>query len=369
MTFVGQIRMPLKFLIAFALLDFSSKVYGRPASSSGVLSPASEWKIDNLKSIVAFGDSYTDEQRLSYFINHNGTAPPVGWVQPVTYPTADGGYVWARYVSWYTRANLYNYAVSGAVCSNAITPRHFDAINTTFPSVLEYEVPAFLVDKVYIEPNSRKPFLDLPAAETVYALWIGTNDLGNNAFITNSQIKGKTLDDYVGCVFEVLNKLYVAGGRNFILLNNTPLDLAPQYATIANGGVTKSRFWQDKPADIDGISRKMSYQVQVANTAMRSRMEALGRQYSEGKFALFDTHELFENVYKNPRNYLNGTEKPNVSSWINQCDGQGNNCTPKPSPDSYLWYDELHPSEQADRVVAREFVKVVNGSSSYAIYY
>jgi hypothetical protein len=28
---------------------------------------------------VTFGDSYTDENRLGYFINNNGSAPPVGW--------------------------------------------------------------------------------------------------------------------------------------------------------------------------------------------------------------------------------------------------------------------------------------------------
>jgi len=30
------------------------------------------------KTLVTFGDSYTDENRLGYFINNNGSAPPVG---------------------------------------------------------------------------------------------------------------------------------------------------------------------------------------------------------------------------------------------------------------------------------------------------
>jgi hypothetical protein len=47
------------------------------------LPSARGWNIKNLKSVVTFGDSYTDEQRLSYFADHNGTAPPPGWVQPV----------------------------------------------------------------------------------------------------------------------------------------------------------------------------------------------------------------------------------------------------------------------------------------------
>jgi hypothetical protein len=74
-------------------------------------------------------------------------------------------------------------------------------------------------------------------------------------------------------------------------------------------------------------------------------------------------------MYKSPSNYFNGTAPLSVKSWVNQCGvEQGSPCTQKPSPDSYLWFDELHPSEQAERVVAREFVKVVGGQSEYATY-
>jgi hypothetical protein len=37
-----------------------------------------QWKDGRFKTIVTFGDSYTDENRLGYFINNNGSAPPVG---------------------------------------------------------------------------------------------------------------------------------------------------------------------------------------------------------------------------------------------------------------------------------------------------
>jgi hypothetical protein len=45
--------------------------------------PAQGWKAAKFKTLVTFGDSYTDENRLGYFIQSNGTAPPVGWDQPV----------------------------------------------------------------------------------------------------------------------------------------------------------------------------------------------------------------------------------------------------------------------------------------------
>lgn len=41
------------------------------------------WKEGKFQALVTFGDSFTDENRLGYFINNNGSAPPVGWQQPV----------------------------------------------------------------------------------------------------------------------------------------------------------------------------------------------------------------------------------------------------------------------------------------------
>lgn len=41
----------------------------------------SAWKLNGMQSLVTFGDSYTDESRLVYFIEHQ-EAPPVGWRAP-----------------------------------------------------------------------------------------------------------------------------------------------------------------------------------------------------------------------------------------------------------------------------------------------
>lgn len=43
----------------------------------------SSWNLKQFTSLVVFGDSYSDDSRLAYFIENNGTAPPVGWVNPV----------------------------------------------------------------------------------------------------------------------------------------------------------------------------------------------------------------------------------------------------------------------------------------------
>lgn len=119
----------------------ASSACASASASSATAAPtptgAAAWSVSQFANLVAFGDSYTDESRLGYFINHKGAAPPVGYLGPESLSASDGGRIWARYVVQYTNEliSLYNYAVSGAVCSNNLTPRWFSAINADFPDL------------------------------------------------------------------------------------------------------------------------------------------------------------------------------------------------------------------------------------------
>ncbi|OCL10458.1 carbohydrate esterase family 16 protein [Glonium stellatum] len=334
--------------------------------------PRSSWNLRKFKSLVAFGDSYTDESRLGYFGSHNGSAPPVGWVDPMSFSTASGGIVWSRYVALYTSANLYNYAVSGAVCSNKITPRTWSTISAPFPDIAGYELPAFLADAAYQVPGTHQPFLDVPSSETVYSMWIGTNDLGNYALLTDSQKRGTTIVDYVSCVYSMLDGLYHAGARYFVLMNIAPLQLAPLYATPENGGVGANHYWTDKGSNLTEISYRMWESVATVNNIYKYQTPyeiLIARRYPGAHFALFDLNGLITDIWNHPAGYLNGTAPLNVTGYENHCSITGSNCTRTNSPDSFLWYDELHPSEQTDRVIAKNFVDVVRGESKWATYW
>lgn len=89
-------------------------------------------------------------------------------------------------------------------------------------------------------------------------MWIGTNDLGVDAFITNSQVPGKVLSDYMDCVYSALDQLYAAGARYFVLLNLAPLELSPLYGNASVGGVVASHYWVDKPANRTDIGERMN---------------------------------------------------------------------------------------------------------------
>ncbi|KAJ9307570.1 CAZyme family CE16 [Paecilomyces variotii] len=333
--------------------------------------PSTAWNLKSFKSLVAFGDSYTDESRLDYFASHNGSAPPVGWVDPINNDTASGGYIWPRFVADYAGVNLYDYAVAGAVCSNLITPRTFSTIKAPFPSVLEYEVPAYIADSKYVTQPGQK-FLDIPAQETVYSMWIGTNDLGVDAFLTDSQVANKTISDYLECVYSAFDLIYANGARYFVLMNLAPLQLTPLYATPEKEGVRDNQYWPDKPDNRTEISYRMWEQVILVNEVYKYRTPfelLVARRYPGAHFAVMDMYGLISDIYNNPTAYLNGSAPANVTGYINHCNINGTDCTRMPSPDSYLWFDELHPSQRTDQIIAENFIEVVRGKSKWATYW
>ncbi|GAB7339922.1 hypothetical protein MBLNU457_6445t1 [Dothideomycetes sp. NU457] len=330
------------------------------------------WNLSSFTSLVAFGDSYTDDSRLGYFISHNGSAPPVGYANPVNYNAADGGRTWVEYVKQYTGANLYNYAVSGAVCSNDITPRFFSAINADFPAIQQYEIPAYIADRAYTTANGTK-FVNAPADSTVYSIWIGTNDLGIDAFITDSQVPGTTLVTYMDCVFAQVQSLYNLGARFFVLQNVAPLQLAPLYGLPGQGGVGDNQYWPNKSQDnLTAISDRMLEQVVTVNAIYEYRtpyMVKIMNSFPGASFAVMDMYSLFTDIHDYPSRYLNGSLPYNVTGYINHCSVNGTNCVRQSNPDSYMWFDELHPSEQTERIVARTFLDVINGISPFATYW
>ncbi|KAL2817117.1 hypothetical protein BJX63DRAFT_419693 [Aspergillus granulosus] len=336
---------------------------------AAIAAPSPRWGPKQWKGLVTFGNSYTDEARLQYFAEHNGEAPPVGWEQPVSNHSYSGGYTWGYFASQHKELKRYNYAVSGAVCSNNITPRTYGPINAPFPSVLEYEIPAYIEDSKYITPNGTK-FMDIQQNETVYAIWIGTNDLGNNAFLTDSQVAGTTIPYYIECVYQALDKVYANGGRYFVIMNIAPLQLSPQYATPEHGGLAVTLGYPDKGANITEISYRMWETVVTVNDVFKYKtpFEALvAHRYQGAQLAVMDLYGLISDIYYNPIEYLDAPA--NVTGYVRHCGMEGGGCTLQANPASYLWYDELHPSERADEVIGKEFVKVVEGTSRWATYW
>lgn len=67
--------------------------------------------------------------------------------------------------------------------------------------------------------ETKNGTLELKPEETMYTIWIGTNDLGANALLTGSDASTTSIVEVRQCAVDVLNMLYESGARNFIMQN------------------------------------------------------------------------------------------------------------------------------------------------------
>ncbi|KAI0729700.1 GDSL lipase/esterase [Fomitopsis betulina] len=285
-----------------------------------------------IKTIVTFGDSYTDRY------GHAG----------------DNGTAWPVYVADYANLTLYPYAIAGATCSNNLTYRPFS-------SVLEGQVPLYLQDKA----NGS---ISVDADSTIYTLWIGTNDVGANAVLTGAQSPGVTIVNTTRCAVDWVNVLYQSGARNFLFQNMLTLQDTVMYSadSYPNGYWTAQRNTTE-------WNLVMAEFVNAVNALSLAWLEARAPSFPGAHLGYFDSYGLFQNMYANPGNYLNGTAPLNITGCIKSCIFQVNESTSGPSDctiaegtaqDSFLWYDEVHPSEQSFRVVAREIADAITRNST-----
>ncbi|KAI0657945.1 hypothetical protein C8Q70DRAFT_250112 [Cubamyces menziesii] len=273
-----------------------------------------------IKNLVTFGDSYTDVD------GH-----------------ADGGIVWPVYAAQDGHFKLFPFAKSGATCSNNLTAR-------PFPSVFESQLPLYFAEK-------SNGTLRLNPEETIYTLWIGTNDVGANALLTGSQPPGVSVVDTVSCAVNWVKVMYASGARNFVFQNMIPLEHAPMYTPESY----PNRYWTG-PRNTTAWSVFMAELTRSGNAIAELMLKDLAPQLHGAHLGLFDSHALFTDMLNHPQLYLNGTAPLNVTGAVHACVFQEGESTGDPGVctdatgtdrDSFLWYDELHPSEQADRMVGK----------------
>lgn len=180
--------------------------------------------------------------------------------------------------------------MAGAACSDKIIPRNA-SWGTPYPPVLEYEIPAFEADLSADANGTDTPYFDPPltADSAVYSIWIGTNDVGEGAFLTDNQTAGATLTDFTDCVYESLDAVYAAGGRYFVLQNLIPLQLAPEYSNTSSFDVVAGI------GDPVQVAEKMEEYVTTINNVYKYQTPyevLVSGRYAGAHFAVFDVYSL-----------------------------------------------------------------------------
>jgi hypothetical protein len=131
---------------------------------------------------------------------------------------------WPDFISQYSKQTIsvYDFAHAGGTCSNKLTPR-------IYKPVLEAQIPEYNAN-VTTKSTGRPPvkntyilsrngtYVPLASKDTLYSIWIGTNDVGAGLLLTDP-LKDVSIVNTTACVFDWVQELYDQGARNFLIQN------------------------------------------------------------------------------------------------------------------------------------------------------
>ncbi|CUS12505.1 unnamed protein product [Tuber aestivum] len=292
---------------------------------------------DKLKYLFFFGDSYT----TTGFNLTNGSPLP-GSGNPMGNPPWPGesnkknsGPNWAGYLTTtFNRSELlaYNFAYGGATVNSAL-------VKPYLPTVLSFAEQVQTLFLPNLSPES--PASPAPAWESensLFLVWIGVNDVGNsyeNGDYAN--FHGILMDEY----FRILEELYCAGARNFLLLNVPPIERSP--LTIGRGDQAVS---SEREA------------LESYNRALEDGLCGFKRSHTDVHGDVFDTAEVFTRILDGPERYgiknttaFCGRYRGGTPEW----DTYYPECGIKVS--EYFWLDSLHPTWPVHKVLAEKIAE------------
>ncbi|USP81464.1 carbohydrate esterase family 16 protein [Curvularia clavata] len=296
----------------------------------------SGWK--NVRHLFVFGDSYTQTG-----FNVNGTQPsPSNPLGNPPYPgwTSSNGPNWVGFLTTtYNASTLltYNMAYGGATVDSALVTPYAPTVISMKNQVQTQFLPTY---------GSHPDFAPWTSSSSLFAFFIGINDVGNSWWLNNS-----TLYDAIFSVYEQqLTDIYATGARNFLFLNVPPVNLAPLTLNQDDGGYAVEN---EGKAIVDWNKR-------VANMVAGFRKKHTGTT-----MFVYDTWSLYNSVIKNPASYQQTAGLKNVTGYCKAyMNGTPTWYIKDPSCEypvnEYLWLNELHPTFPINNATAASIVKMLS---------
>ncbi|KAK1714053.1 hypothetical protein BDP67DRAFT_544031 [Colletotrichum lupini] len=222
---------------------------GASALEKRACTATAEWPgFANVKHAFVFGDSYS-QTGFNTSLEAPNPANPLG--NP-SYPgwTSCNGPNWVDYLTVKHNASLlytYNLAYGGATVDADLVKPYADTVLTLKDQV----------QTLFSNAYAAKTAPAWTGADSVFAFWIGVNDIGNsywNGADATSALNTKIVDVYQGLARE----LYEAGARNFVWLTTPPVDRTPM---LLAENADAQKLCKDDVADFNGRVNAMAKNV------------------------------------------------------------------------------------------------------------
>jgi phospholipase/lecithinase/hemolysin len=244
------------------------------------------WK--TIKHLFVFGDSYT---QTGFDPKAAQPSPSNPFGNP-SYPgwTSSNGPNWLGFLTnTYNASTIltYNLASGGATVDSALVAPYAPTVISVKDQVQTQFLPIY---------GSRPATAPWTPASSLFAFFIGINDVGNGWYRNNATLYDDIFATYAG----LLEQVYEAGARNFLFLSVPPVNLSPLILNQADGG-----YASEYEGRVIG-----DWNVRLANMTAKLKAEHTGVTTF-----VHDTNALFSKVIKDPKSFVQTAGLRNVTGY------------------------------------------------------
>lgn len=218
-----------------------------------------------------------------------------------------------------------NYAIGGTRARNDATTLSCDRSTFNATPSLEQQVGKFLSDHdFYASPGA------------LYVLDIGGNDVRDAlvALLTGGD-PGGIITNAVTAIGSNIQSLYIAGARKFLVLDVPNIGLTPAVSGL--GGSI--------PVFADGLT-------QAFNSGLNFSLELLKEQRGDIQIVRLSLYDVITDVVKNEK-------LGNVKDSCIQPATPTDTAVQCPAPDTYLFWDGVHPTKAGHQIIKEEAERVL----------
>ncbi len=297
--------------------------YGRPTWTAIAMLAMGLWLAGpahggQFTGIVSFGDSLTDVG--NFYAATGGLAPPTSLGYDAGRFT--NGPNWVEYLAQdlgvaaptASTSGGTDYAYGGATTGTGTTNSTFLGVTATVPNI-GTQIDTYLASHT-------------PTAGQLFTIWGGANDF-LNAGQTNPLVPAEN-------IAAEITQLAGAGAKQFLIPNLPPLGVLPGTSTLP----------APIPSELDALAAAFNTILQSEATQLE---QSLGVQIH-----ILDVYSLTNSVIADPSRY--GFTNVTDAALLSNSNGSG-----------YLFWDTVHPTTQADQIIAGIGAQAVPEPSSLAL--
>jgi len=285
---------------------------------------------------IVFGDSLSDSG--NYFVRFGGKSmQPYEAENVPSKPYAIGGHHFTNGATWVETLTremhipnsgspsmaapgiFRNYSVGRSRARDVLLDGVFSEVNLT------RQVDSFLADE-----NDQAP------SEALYIIWIGSNDVADALFANNpAEIIGSAVQNTLAQV----QRLYVHGARDFLILNMPDFALTPRVLNMVSGyPVPVQQF----------LLQNISMASVGYNQALAGNLAYMQSVLSDMDVIHLDVFSVLNDISAHPGTY--GLETVDHACVVPETQGQAY-CSNR---DRYLFWDAQHPTTKGHSIIAEE---------------